>query len=155
MAERFSARIRIVGINPCVDVPLRVSRALEGTGYIPVEGTVNGEPTSGTLVPVGKGRYRFFINGAMRERTGTRVGDTISVALKRDNRPRVLPIPKGLKAELRDDRTLRKAWEGLTPSRRKEILAYLNSAKRAETLRKNVARVVSILAEKSRQEDSN
>lgn len=48
--KTFSAKIYKTGINPCVDVPKLVSKALGEKGYIPVKGK----------------SYRFYINGQMR-----------------------------------------------------------------------------------------
>lgn len=148
MAQQFSATIDKLGINPCVEVPLRVSRAFGKRGYIPVAGKLNGKPYLAILVPTGGGRHRLFINGEMRERAKVDVGDRITVTLKFDTRPREVPVPKDLARVLRSHRTARAAWGLLTPSRRKEILRYLNSAKRQETLERNIRKVIAFLEKK-------
>ena len=41
-----------------------------------------------------------------------------------------MPMPAGLVARLRKNPRTKAVWDSLTPSRRKEIKRYLNSAKR-------------------------
>ena len=90
---------------------------------------------------------RLFINGEMRERAQVDVGSRITVALHVDTRPRRVPIPKELRA-LRSNRDGKAVWELLTPSRQKEILRYLNFAKRPETLQRNIKKVIALLQKK-------
>jgi hypothetical protein len=66
--QRFSAKISKVVINPCVDVPESVSVFFGKRGNVPVVGTLNGYPIRTTLVPVGRGRHRLYINGEMRKK---------------------------------------------------------------------------------------
>ena len=93
MKQKFSALIYKQGINPCIDIPERVSQAFQRKGYIPIRGTVNKHPFQATLVPVGKGKYRLFINGKMRKQAGVDVGDEIRVELEYDSQKRTVPIP--------------------------------------------------------------
>ena len=149
MAQHFSAKVYQLGINPCVDVPQRVSRAFGVRGYVPVEGTLNGRPVRATLVPKGAGRHRLFLNGDMRKRAGVEVGDRVDLVLDVDTQPRSVPMPKEFAAALRRNRKARAAFERLRPSRQKEILTYLNWLKRPETLERNTEKVVAGLLEQA------
>lgn len=148
MTQRFSATIYKLGINPCVEVPLRVSRAFGKRGYIPVAGALNGKSFLANLVPTGEGRHRLFINGEMRERAQVGVGSHVTVFLRVDSRPRRVPMPEDLARALRSKRDARAAWELLTPSRKREILRYLNFAKQPETLERNIRKVIALLQKK-------
>ncbi|HET6890620.1 MAG TPA: YdeI/OmpD-associated family protein, partial [Pyrinomonadaceae bacterium] len=121
MSERFSATIFKVGINPCVDVPARVSKTLGRTGYIPIQGTLNGHAFRAGLVSLGGGRHRLFINGEMRRAAGVDVDDRVTVALEYDGKPRKITVPHQLARALKDSRAAKRTWDNLTPSRRKEI----------------------------------
>jgi len=145
MSQEFSATILKSGVNPYVDVPPHVSRALGREGYIPVKGTIEGKPFRSGIVSLGDGRHRLFINGEMRRSAGVGTGDRITVTLEYDPSPRVLPLPGPLARALEEDTRLRADWEALNPSRRKEILSYLNSLKKPETIRRNVGRVLAQL----------
>jgi hypothetical protein len=89
----FSARIRQAGIHPFVPVPAAVSRSLGGRGMIPVRGRLNGVAIRGTLVPVGGGRHRFYVNGFMRKAAGVDVGDAVRLEVGLDRAPRAGLVP--------------------------------------------------------------
>ncbi len=154
MAHRCSMIIRKIGINPYVNVPSGISRAIEKRGYVPVAGTVNGKSMRATLVPIGNGKHRLYINGDMRERAGVDVGDRIELTLRVDHRPRIVPMPKQLAVRLKKSRTAGEAWKKLTPSRRKEILRYLNFAKHPETLQRNIVKAIAMLAKRGGKKSS-
>ena len=81
----------------------------------------------------------------MRNQAKVDVGDRITVTLKFDPRPREVPVPNDLARALRSHRTARAAWGLLTPSRRKEVLRYLISVKRQQTLDRNIRKVIALL----------
>jgi hypothetical protein len=141
-AHQFRATIAISGINPYVDIPPDVSRAFGKRANIPVKGDLNGVPIQGTLVPVGGGRHRLYVNGNMRKKTGAVVGDEITLSLELDDRPRDLPVPPLLRAALDADPEARAVYDGLPPSHRNEYLAYLNYLKTPEALERNVSKVI-------------
>jgi hypothetical protein len=145
LGHRFSATIFKAGINPCVDVPLEVSAALGKNGYIPVCGTLNGHAFQAGLVSLGHGRHRLFINGQMRKLAGVDAGDTVALELEYDPEPRRVAAPPALQDALAADPAVAAAWERLTPSKRKEVLSYLNWLKRPESLHRNVDKVVALL----------
>ncbi len=145
MPQKFSATIAIAGINPYVVVPLRVSKVFGRRGNIPVRGKLNDVSISGTLVPAGNGHHRFYINGEMRKKAKVGAGDEITLSLEFDNEPRILPVPEALRLALENDEEAEEAWGNLTPSRRKEILTYLNWLKTPDALERNVRKVITII----------
>ena len=135
----FTATIGKVGINPYVDVPEAISAALGGPGYIPVATTVDGHPFAANLVPLGKGRYRLFLHGQMRKAAGKDVGDTVAIGLRLDAVPRIVPVRPELQAALDADPPAHAVFAALTPSRRSEILRYINNLKKPESVAKRIA----------------
>lgn len=144
MMETFSAPVHQTGSNPYVDIPMRVSRALGQRGYIPVKGRINRFAFRGTLVPLGEGRHRLFVNGTMRRGAGVVVGDRVRVSLEIDHGPRDLPVPIDLARGLRDAGAW-SAFRRARPSDRKDILAYHAALKTAEARQRNVQRVLEHL----------
>lgn len=144
MSYTFSAKIGKVGINPCVDVPKDISDAFGIRGNITVKGFVNHFPFRSTLVPIGDGYHRLYINTEMRRGAAVDVGSTVSISIEFDSAPREYPIPKALLDALREN-DLREEFESLTRARRRDILAYLNSLKRPDSMRKNVEKVIAEL----------
>jgi hypothetical protein len=149
----FTARIAIIGINPYVEIPPEISRALGKRGSIPVRGSLNGSPIVATLVPTGGGRHRLYINGDMRRQTGTAVGDEVTISLERAAGPRVLPVPLLFQQALDAEPEARAIYEALPPSHRNEYLAYLNFLKTPEALERNVRKVIARLLEKKTGRD--
>jgi bacteriocin resistance YdeI/OmpD-like protein/uncharacterized protein DUF1905 len=145
MPQQFSAKIYKLGINPCLDVPKRVSQAFGQRGYVPVKGTLNEQPIRATLVPKGDFRHRLFLNTDMRQRAGLDVGDRAHLVLEMDRETRTQPIPDELALALGKNPQARAAFEGLAPSKQKEILSYLNWIKRPETLKRNVEKTIANL----------
>ena len=148
MEKIFSAVIYKQGIIPCVDVPVQITRAFLRKGYIPVQGLINKHLFQATLVPAGNSKYRLFINGVMRKAANVDVGDKIKVELRLDVRQRTIPMPKAFEQALEQDPDAHAEFERLTPSRRKDILLYMNALKRPESLQKVIERVVKSLTAK-------
>jgi hypothetical protein len=138
----FAATIYKLGINPCVDVPERVSEAYGRRGFVPVEATLHGHTFHVTLVPRGSGRHRLFINGEMRRTAGVDTGDTVHIGLRLDTEPRDIPVPEDLREALRAVNGASEAFDQLTPSHRKELLRWVLDAKRPETRARRIRRVI-------------
>lgn len=147
----FKAKIYKVGINAVVDVPHSVSGKMKPEkGYIRVKGTINGFDFATTLVPVKNEPYRLFVNIPMLKGGNTALGDEARFSIKQNfeakenDYPMLAELEQQLKAK-----SLYPAFEALTPSRRKDILKYLNYIKTPETLQKNIDKVIKQLEDKS------
>ena len=148
--QKFSAEIYKIGINPVVDLPERVLSAIfrqagKDKGPIPVRGILNGAEFTQTLVKYA-GAWRLYINGPMLKDSGLRVVDTGKVEIEFDPRPREIPMPPRLGAELQKRPNARTAFELLPASRQKEIVRYIASLKSEGSIERNVARVISQLS---------
>jgi len=148
VSGRCAARIHKEGINPCVDIPLRISNIFGKRGYVPMRGTLNGRPIRATLVPMGQGRHRLFINGEMRKAARVDVGDSVELVLEIDPEPRTVSMPEAFRKALEENPKAGAAFRRLTPSRQKEFQVYMNSLKRPETLARVVKRAVAGLQKK-------
>ena len=145
----FSATVRKIDINPYVQVPDDVIRKLQqdakkGKGPIPVRGRLQGKSFSTTVVRF-RGMWRLYLNTAMRGAASVKVGDTVRIEVEFDSTPRTVPAPRKFTLALSKNRRAREAFEKLAPSRQKEILRYLNSLKRAETLERNIEKIIQSL----------
>ena len=145
MTQAFSATIYKLGINPCVDVPKRVSQTFGKRGYVPVRGMLNRQPIRATLVPKGEGRHRLFINGDMRKRAAVDVGNRVKLTLRVDGQPRIVAMPQKFAHALRSNRAAKVAFEQLQPSIRKQILTYLGWLKSPEALQRNIEKTIAML----------
>lgn len=98
-----------------------------------------------TLVPARQNPTRLYLDRWMRETAGVGVGDSVRVTLTLDHRSREIPIPDRLREMLAVNPKARSAWEALRPSRRREILTYLNFLKTPEALERNIHRTIANL----------
>jgi len=140
-AQKFSATILKDGMNRYVSVPKETSLALGLRGNIPVEISLNGLPFRGTLVPAGRGRHVLYINGGMRRAAGVGPGDRISLSLKLDEKPRPIIVPAELIRALRAKGALA-AFNSLVPSKRREMMAYLNYLKGKDARERTIKKIV-------------
>ena len=152
--KRFSAviiKIRAAGpepLNPCVVVPASIVAVLRRESgknqSLPVRATVRGK-TFEANVMLYLGAWRLYLNGATRRAAGVDAGDRVSVGLRHDPVPRRQKVPKVFAAALARDARARKAFGALAPSRQKELLRYLNSLKREESVQRNLAKMLRYL----------
>jgi hypothetical protein len=145
---QFSGKIEVVGINPCIKVPLRVSRYFGKRGYVPVLVHLERGAVPSTLVPIGGGMHRLYINGAMLKYTDSVPGERISVGVEMDTTDRSLAMPNDIAEALASNALAQTRWHALTRSKQKEIIRYLSFAKHAETRARNLKKLLEFLGSK-------
>jgi hypothetical protein len=149
-SHSFTATIHRLGILYCVDVPCEVSRALGGAKYIPVAGTVNEAPFRALLVPRGDGCHRLFLDTKIRRAARADAGSPVQCTLRPDRESRELPIPDDFLEAFADEPGTRQVFLGLTQARRREMLMFIEKARRAETRAVRIARLIGWLREQRR-----
>lgn len=150
----FSARIKIIGINPYVLLPGEVLKTIfkqagKDKGAIQVKGTLNKKPFIQNLVKY-SGKWRLYLNGPMREAAGIDVGDTAHVKIKFDPKPRIIEMHPKLKLAFTKNKKAKAVFDELSPSRQKEIVRYIAKLKSEESIDKNVQRALDFLSGKER-----
>jgi hypothetical protein len=151
--ERFEGVVEAAGGGGghLVEIPLDVP-TLFGAKRPPVRGTVNGAPFRSTVAVYG-GRYLLGLNKEIRAAAGgVRAGDTVSVALERDDEPRTVELPDDLRGALDDE--LRAFFDSLSYTHQREYVRWIEEAKRDETRRRRVDQAVSMLRERVRTPDA-
>jgi len=147
MRLSFKAKIYKVGINPCVKVPLKVTKNLVANrGYIPVKGAIENHTFRQNLVPVKIAPYRLYVNGPMLTGSGLSVGDVATFNIEQDKNPRtrnprMIPL---LKQRL-EEAGLMEAFKLLSGSRKKEVLYYLSLLKTPESRERNIKKILKNL----------
>jgi hypothetical protein len=143
----FSARIYKQWIMRCVDVPRSISKALlreigENAMHIPVHGQAGGRPLKTTLSPAGNGAYRLHLHSNIWRKLRIDDGDIVEVMISLDTEPRDPALPPDLAAGLADEPRALATFQGLTPAFRRQIVRYLELAKRVNTREKRVGIIV-------------
>jgi hypothetical protein len=143
----FKATIGRTWVLYTVDVPDRVSRGLGGAGKVPVVFTLDGSaPRKTTLAPKAGGGHRLHVHGESRREVGAKEGDTVTIVLSRDTGPPGVAVPPDLASALREADAL-DTFRTMGPAMQRELVAYVEKAKREETRRKYVARIVERASE--------
>ena len=148
MQFTFKAKIYKVGINPCVKVPLRITKTMEPKKrYIPIKGTIEDHSFQQTLVPVKDSNYRLFVNGPMLEGSGMSLGKTAKFVIEQDfsTQPRRDSTLTPQFKKLLTDANVLKNFKALTSYRQKEILRYLHYLKSDEAKMRNMKKVIDQL----------
>lgn len=128
--KSFSAKIQIIGINPYVLLPVSILKYIfqkAGThkGPIPVQLEIKQKKFIQNLVKY-SGKWRLYLNTAMRMTAGKDVGDMIDLKIDFDLKPRTTAVHPKLKKAFKENKEAKAAFEKLSPSRQKEILKYIN-----------------------------
>jgi hypothetical protein len=151
--QSFRAVINRDGINQYIDVPARVSQAFRlfaEHGRVRVTGTINARPLHATLVPTKEGIHRLYVNGGMRAATGVDVGDRITLELRPLGTNEV-DVPEDL-ANALATANLRRRFDSLPASHRRELLRSLDDARSARNRATRIDRTVRHVRGESTQQ---
>jgi uncharacterized protein YdeI (YjbR/CyaY-like superfamily) len=83
----------------------------------------------------------LHVHGEARKEAGAKAGDRVTIVLWQDSDPAGTPPPPDLAEALREMDVL-DGFFAMGPAMQRELVAYVEKAKREETRRKYVARVV-------------
>ncbi|WP_405071332.1 YdeI/OmpD-associated family protein [Kribbella sp. NBC_01510] len=126
-----------------VEVPGEVVAALGGGGRIPVQATFDGIAYRGSIASMG-GCMALGILKSIRSELGKGAGDPVTVTLVRDAAERTVEVPADLAAALQEA-GLRKAFDALSYSHRREHVNAINDAKRPETRVRRISKALEML----------
>ncbi|RQO40857.1 hypothetical protein DBR39_07945 [Chryseobacterium sp. KBW03] len=145
----FTATLDIIGINPFVFVPEDIlDKIFDESGRnkspIPVKGTVNGKEFTQNLMKY-LGEWRLYINLMMLKNSPKRIGEIIEVVLEYDDSDRSIPIHPQLEKSIRESALAAKNFENLIPSRRHELIRYINNLKTEASIQRNIEKIMKHL----------
>jgi uncharacterized protein YdeI (YjbR/CyaY-like superfamily) len=111
-----------------------------------VRGEIEGFAFRTTLFPDPKGGgHVLLVNKKMQAGAGVRKGEKARIWLEPDLEEREILLPPELKRELNSDRALRKWFDGLSDSMRREAGKWVDEPKSAESRKKRAARLAERL----------
>jgi uncharacterized protein YdeI (YjbR/CyaY-like superfamily) len=136
-----------------MQVPAVVTAAFGKKGRIPVCGTINRFAYRSSIFPNGKGGHHMMVNKAMREGAKAEQGERVRVTMAVDDAPREVAVPTDLARAMKGRAAVRRFFDGLAPSCKKEYVVWIESAKREETRKGRVEKAVAMLAAGRRLDD--
>jgi len=119
--ERLSSRLNWVVIL----IPLDVPKIWGTRGRLRVKGEINGFAFRTSLFPTGKGDHIMLVNKRMQSCGKAVPGTVAQFRLEPDTEARVVTVPAELKRALGEDRSLRRWFDRLNYSTRKEIADWI------------------------------
>ncbi|MFP3591041.1 YdeI/OmpD-associated family protein [Chryseobacterium sp. SIMBA_038] len=149
MKNHFTAQLEIIGINPFVFIPEKILNEIFETSEknkspIPVKGTVNGKEFKQNLMKY-LGEWRLYINLTMLKDSPKRIGETIEVSVEFDNSDRTISIHPQLDKAIKENPVALQNFENLIPSRRLELIRYINNLKTEASIQRNIEKIIKHL----------
>jgi len=146
MKNQFTAKLEIIGINPFVFLPNEILNELfETSGKnkspIPVKGTVNGKEFRQNLMKY-LGEWRLYINLTMLKDSPKRIGEMLEIFVEFDNSDRAISIHPDLEKAIRENPEALQNFENLIPSRRLELVRYINNLKTEASIQRNIEKII-------------
>lgn len=142
----FTTALEIIGINPFVFIPEDILEGIfEASGRnkspIPVKGTVNGKEFQQNLMKY-LGEWRLYVNLIMLKNSPKRIGETIEVRLEYDDSDRSISIHPQLELAIKSSALATNNFENLIPSRRHELIRYINNLKTEASIQRNIEKII-------------
>lgn len=140
----FTTTLLRQGNKVGIEVPEDIALGFGVGKRVPVTVTLNGFVYPSTIAVMG-GRYLIPVSAQIRKDAGVAGGEEHAVTLEHDTSSRDTPLPDDLAAAL-TAAGVRAAFDAQAPSRRKEHVRQVESAKADDTRARRVAKVVESLA---------
>jgi hypothetical protein len=145
--ESFRARLQAVPHGgQYVVVPDGVAKNAGVRHGQRVRGTVNGAPYRSSVMKY-SGTFHLGVHKATLAAAGVAPGVSVSVSIEPDDEP--LPtdtVPPDFATALAKNRTAKAAWSDLRPSRRRELVKGVLTAKKPDTRARRIAAAIAELA---------
>lgn len=139
-------RTEIVHEGPAAHILLTDEQvaSLGGAKNAPVTVTI-GDRTARLRIGQMGGESMVGLSKASRAELGVEYGDEVEAVIALDTAERPIELPPELEAALAEDPAARAAFEGLSPSKRKEMARSIADAKAAETKQRRLEKALEQL----------
>lgn len=149
MKNHFTAQLEIIGINPFVFIPDEILNEIFKTSGknkspIPVKGVVNGKEFKQNLMRY-SGEWRLYINLTMLKDSPKRIGEILEISVEFDDSDRTILMHPDLEKAIKKNPIAAKNFESLIPSMRLEVVRYINNLKTAESIERNIGKIIRYL----------
>lgn len=128
-----------------VEFPISVEEEFGVKGRVKVVCYFEDIEYRGSLVKMGTTCHMIGIQKKIREKLEKDIGDKIQVRLYKDEAERIVEVHPLLLIEFDKDSILKENYEKLSYSRKKEIFKSLTGAKKEETVKRRLEKIISEL----------
>lgn len=143
---RFRATVELGGKTATgFEVPAEVVEKLGSHKRPPVVVGIGNHTYRSTVAVMG-GRFMIPLSAENRAAAGVAAGDGVDVEVTLDTEPRSVEVPDDLAAALASDADVRRAFEALSNSKKRQIVLSVEGAKTAPTRERRIAKAVETLS---------
>jgi Domain of unknown function (DUF1905)/Bacteriocin-protection, YdeI or OmpD-Associated len=128
-----------------VAIPFDVEKIYGTKGQVKVKATFDGHPYRGVMANMGAGCHQIGVGKEIRKSIGKKVGDSIMVTIEKDLEERVVDVPAELQRLLSKNSKAKSIYEALSFTNRKEYALWISSAKKPETRKMRLSKIVKKL----------
>ena len=133
-----------------VKFPYDVKEAFGSKGIIKVAATFDGYKYRGVLANMGTDCHIIGITKAIRKEIGKEPGDEIEVTIQENKESRLDEIPEELSKALEENPSANEFFNTLTDSQKNKFSKFISSAKKEETAKARLEKVVEMLNNKEK-----
>jgi len=127
-----------------IEVPPTVVAGLGSNKRPAVKVFIKGYMYRSTIATM-DGKFMVGVSAKVREEAGVTGGDTVDVDIELDTEKREVAVPLDLAKALKRDASARKAFDGLSNSRKQRLTLPIENAKTDATRQRNVEKALKIL----------
>jgi uncharacterized protein YdeI (YjbR/CyaY-like superfamily) len=143
MLERMPGRLGWT----IVRVPFDVAKLWGSRGSLRVRGEINGFDFRTSLFPTGRGTHYILINKKMQKGGAVRAGEQAAFKLEPDTKERPVVLPIEMEKIFKQEKQLRKLYEGFNDSIRRYIANEVSSRKSPASRERRAEQVAEQLLE--------
>ena len=125
-----------------ISIPFDVEKEYGTRGQVKINATFDGLPYRGIMANMGMGCHIVGVRKDIRETIGKQVGDVINVTIEKDEKERIVDVPKELKKLLAMNFQAKSFYDSLSFTNRKEYAVWISSAKKEETKQKRLKEIL-------------
>ncbi|MGE5604107.1 MAG: YdeI/OmpD-associated family protein [Bacteroidota bacterium] len=125
-----------------IEFPFNVEKEFGVKGRVKVICVFENVEYRGSLVKMGTQCHIIGIPKDIRNKIGKNIGDKVQVRLYKDESERTVEVHPLLIEEFNRGKALQENYDNLSYTRKKEILNQLTSAKKEETLKSRLEKIV-------------
>jgi len=144
--QTFDTTILQIGNNTGICVPEEIVERLGAGKKPPVTVTVNNYTYRNTIAVMG-GKFMIGVSADIRNKTGIKGGDEVTVELELDNEPREVILPSDFKVALDENLNAKKFFEGLSYSNKQRYVLPIGQAKTEETRQRRIEKAIRNLSD--------
>lgn len=145
---KFTAEIKEGhGGGAYVEIPLDVEKEF-GKKRVKVKALFENIPYRGLLVRMNTECHILGIKKDIRETLKKNIGDRVNVSIEEDTEERVVEIPDDVSKVLEKNKSMNEKFSKLSYTHKKEYINWINEAKKEETRKSRIEKMISMLSTK-------